>query len=35
MEHFVEDFWLMSSDFIKDIFIVWYTNIDSSDNKAS
>ena len=35
MEHFVEDFWLMSSDFIKGIFIDWYTNIHSSDNKAS
>ena len=34
MEHFVEDFWLMSSDFIKGIFIDCYTNIDSSDNKA-
>ena len=33
MEHFVEDFWLMSSDFIKGIFIDCYTNIDSSDIK--
>ena len=35
MAHFVEDFWLMSSDFIKGIFIDWYKNIHSSDNKAS